>query len=140
MNNKLTSQQNEILSLALRNYSVVYRVKLAHKIVTTDDLEAVLLFIKDTLNDKVPAMVRVAKDSIHANVFNAAGVYLIYNEKVADQYKHLPTAQNSDLSYAGELLGAKKVLLKLLALHLKYPVFKNGNFYAETKAKLAKYI
>lgn len=127
----------ELITIAANQWNVKFRVQYSHLDLTIGELELAIIEINNQLRDTTPSYVKLAKDSIHATVYNIVGVELIYNQKVADQYSYLPDYSNLNKTFCASVLReAKKVLLKSLAYKKRLPVFMNGRFYAETKREL----
>jgi len=128
----------ELIELAANQWNIKFRVQYSSLDLTIEDLEGAINEINIQLRDTVPVWIKVAKDGLHATIYNAAGVELIYNQKVANEYSHLTDYANKNHTLTPDhLKSAKKVLLKHLAYKKQLPVFLNGKFYAETKRALS---
>jgi hypothetical protein len=130
----------ELIQNAANQSNIKNRVAFSRLMLSSEMLESAINEINSMLKDKTPALVRIAKDDTHAHVYNVNGVCLILNQKVAAEYRHLPIATNVEISNKASLCSAKKFLLKQYALLNRLPIFKNGNFYVETKKALLKFI
>lgn len=134
----LNEKQLDILILAYSQHNVRYRIKYVNIKIEADEIIYIIKTINNTLFDTTPSYVKIAKDGIHATVYNKVGRSIIFNKKVAHDFKDLPIATNSILLYSSQLITAIKFLERNLVLKLNLPIFNNGKFYVETINELRK--
>ena len=132
-------ETSSLINIAANQWNIKNRVTFSRLMLSSEMLETAITEINASLKDSTPALVKIAKDGIHAHVYNINGVCLIFNQKVDAEYGNLPTITNAEISNEAALYSAKKFLLKKYALLNRLPVFRNGNFYVETKKALLKF-
>lgn len=123
--------------LGLNFYKVVDRMKFYGDKMTEGELIQVIKEIQARMNDKTPAFKRVSKSGERVTIYNSLGIQIGVNLP-ANEFKELESVHiHRQFIFAGE--NERKIIkeLKIKLCHIyRLPVFRNGNFYAETKVKL----